>query len=283
MLIDNLGRHHSLQTFANLTYFSEWRRVALSFCISFILFCAVGLTCGWYCSNLTISQPNLLFIRNSIRRLERILGFGLIMILVIVPTFGNRTALYAGEPVILPQPKSSITCPKQESSPPLPIYHIPLRAHLNESARSTAAFTEILEEINHIWWSQAGICFEMQVVMNDDVKSQGFDIWFVPRIDDSDSINGVYSGGHSIYVRDTPILRAAPRSAQHPTARTAAHELGHALGLPHRQDSDDNLMRSKTFGWQLNREEIAIARKAAASRAIMNNVEPFCGSIQVKP
>jgi hypothetical protein len=272
-----------LQTFTDPIDFSEWRSVALSFCGSFILFCTISLTCGRYCSNLTISQPNLLFIRNSIKMLEKILGFGLIMILVVVPTIGNRTALYAGEPVILPQPESSITCQKQESSPPLPVYHIPLRVHLNESARPAAAFTEILEEINHIWWSQAGICFEMQVVMNDDVKSPGFDIWFVPRIDNSNSINGVYSSGHSIYVRDTPILRAAHRSAQHPTARTAAHELGHALGLPHRQDSDDNLMRSKTFGWQLNREEIAIARKAAASRAIMNNIEPFCGPIQIKP
>ncbi|HUI44381.1 MAG TPA: hypothetical protein VL122_00140 [Nitrospirota bacterium] len=218
------------------------------------------------------------------RRLERILGFGLVMLFANVAVFGNRTAAYAGEPVISSQLETSITHTKQgPPSSALPVYHIPLRVHLDESAWRAAAVTEILEEINHIWWSQAGICFEMEIVMNDDVKSSGFDIWFVPRIDNSDSINGVYNSGHSIYVRDTPTLRAAPRPAHHPAARTAAHELGHALGLPHRQDSEDNLMRSKTFGWQLNKDEIATARKAAASRAIKDNIEPMCGPIRVKP
>lgn len=65
--------------------------------------------------------------------------------------------------------------------------------------------------------------------------------------------------------------------------RTAAHELGHALSLLHRQDSDDNRMRSKTYGWQLNREEIAVARKAAAVWAIKNNVASTCSTVQVKP
>lgn len=205
------------------------------------------------------------------------------MLLAVVPLFGNRTTAFAGEPVIPSRSETTINPAQQGPSPSLPVYHLPLRVHLDKSTRRVAAFFEILEEINHIWRSQAGICFEMQVVMNDDVKSPGFDIWFVPRIDESDSINGVYGSGHSIYVRDTPILRAAPRPAQHPAARTAAHELGHALGLPHRQDSDNNLMRSKTFGWQLNKDEIAIARKAAADRAIKDNVEPLCGPIQVKP
>jgi hypothetical protein len=200
-----------------------------------------------------------------------------------VPVFGNHTAAYAGEPDVSSQLESSITPAKPKPSPPLPVYHIPLRIHLNESARPIAAFNEILEELKNIWWSQAGICFESQIVMNDDVKHLGFDIWFVPQINGSDSINGVYNNGHSIYVRDTPILRAAPNPAQHPAARTAAHELGHALGLPHRQDSDKNLMRSKSFGWHLNKDEIAIARKNAVSRAITDDVDILCGPVLVKP
>ena len=68
-----------------------------------------------------------------------------------------------------------------------------------------------------------------------------------------------------------------------PADRTAVHELGHALSLLHRQDSDDNLMRSKTYGWQLNQEEIAVARKAAAAWAIENNIALMCSTVQIKP
>lgn len=205
------------------------------------------------------------------------------MVLITMLIVGARLASYAGEPFFLPQSEASFTPAQKELSRPLPVFHIPLRVHLDRSSRSVAAFTEILKEINDIWWLQAGICFEMQVVMNDYVQSSGFDIWFVPRINNNDSVNGLFSNGHSIYVRDTPILNASPRPARYPAARTAAHELGHALNLPHRQDSDDNLMRSKTSGWQLDDEEVAVARKVAAARASKNNIASTCGPVQVEP
>ncbi len=212
------------------------------------------------------------------------LNAGLLMVpLAMFVCSGVCSASPAENLYFSPLNMTTYTLIQQEQSPALHVYHIPLRVHLNRSSRRASDFYEILEEINHIWWSQAGICFDMQVVMNDHLLSSGFDLWFVPRIYNNDFMNGVFSNGHSIYVRETPILNAAPNPAQHPAARTAAHELGHALNLLHRQDSDDNLMRSKTFGWQLNREEIAIARKTAATLAIKNKVASTCNPVQINP
>lgn len=158
-------------------------------------------------------------------------------------------------------------CPAP-SFPPGPVYRIPLRVHLGESGRNPEEFKDILDEINHIWLSQAGIFFVMQVVLHDEPLEQGMDIWFMPVLQGGLGLNGFFLGNHDIQVRDTPILKPAEHPARHSAARTAAHECGHGLSLPHRQDSDDNLMRSKTYGWQLNAQEIRDARKAAAMMAL---------------
>jgi hypothetical protein len=154
------------------------------------------------------------------------------------------------------------------SFPSGPVYRIPLRVHLGESSRSPQEFKVILNEINHIWLSQAGICFEMQVVLDDEHLEQGMDIWFKPMLPGGAGLNGLFLSDHDIQVRDTPVLRPAEHPARHPAARTAAHECGHGLSLSHRQDSDDNLMRSKTYGWQLNDQEIRDARRVAAMMAL---------------
>jgi hypothetical protein len=70
---------------------------------------------------------------------------------------------------------------------------------------------------------------------------------------------------HDIHVRDEPELNAVVDSAHSAAGRTAAHELGHALHLVHRQDSDENLMRSKTWGYRLGADEIQLARQIAAN------------------
>jgi hypothetical protein len=154
------------------------------------------------------------------------------------------------------------------SSTPSFVYRIPLRVHLGASGRSPQEFKDILDEINQIWLFQAGICFEIQVVLDDEPLEQGMDIWFMPVLPGGPGINGYFRSDHEIQVRDTPILKPAEHPARHPTARTAAHECGHGLSLSHRQDSDDNLMRSKTYGWQLNGQEIRDARRAAAKMAL---------------
>jgi hypothetical protein len=163
---------------------------------------------------------------------------------------------------------------------PLPVYRIPLRVHLGKSGRRPDEFRPMLEEINQIWLSQAGICFEIQVVTTEDRSKGGMDLWFLPVLPGGQWLNGYYRNDHSIEVRDTPVLGPAEHPAHYPAARTAAHELGHGLGLFHRQDSNDNLMRSKTFGWHLNENEIEEARRTAMKKSLPDRTEMQCGGVQ---
>jgi hypothetical protein len=156
------------------------------------------------------------------------------------------------------------------------VYRIPVRVHVGKSGRSPKDFTAILEEINDIWLSQAGICFEMQIVLDDKLLEQGMDIWFMPLLPGGSGLNGFFRDDHNIQVRDTPVLRPASHPANYPAARTAAHEFGHGLSLHHRQNSDDNLMRSKSFGWHLNGNEIKAARNAAAKEALLDTAPRKC-------
>ena len=73
--------------------------------------------------------------------------------------------------------------------------------------------------------------------------------------------NGFWSGELAL-VKDTAWLKKVPGGLDEPIPRVTAHELGHALGLPHRQDVT-NLMASGTTGFSLNEDEIAKARAGA--------------------
>lgn len=146
-----------------------------------------------------------------------------------------------------------------DHAPCTPVYHLPLAVHLADSSRPLQEFTAIFAEINRIWFAQAGIYFDITVVAGEEMAEGGLEMSFAPDIG---GLNGYYDG-ESIRMSDHPQLRPAAHPSRSAAGRTAAHELGHALGLHHRQDSDDNLMRSKTYGWQLNADEIASARERA--------------------
>jgi len=165
----------------------------------------------------------------------------------------------------------------QVGKPLKPVYRIPLRVHLGDSNRPQRAWIPILEEINTIWLSRAGICFEIQIVDHDEKSPNGLDLWFEATIPEW---NGYYCDEHDIHVRDDPELRPAGSPAKFSAARTAAHEIGHALNLDHRQNSDDNLMRSKTYGCQLHPDEVKITRANAKQLALQDTIPEHCGPIE---
>ena len=137
-----------------------------------------------------------------------------------------------------------------------------------------------LAEVNSIWLTQAGVCFEAEVVRDDDARLDGFDLSLGPG-DDVD-FNGVYRNDHDIFSRDRPNLGPAPRPVKLPVARTVAHELGHGLRLPHDQSSDDLLMRSGTLGWQLTPTQIETARGRAREKALPDTAPLTCGAAVVR-
>jgi hypothetical protein len=63
-------------------------------------------------------------------------------------------------------------------------------------------------------------------------------------------------------VQETAQLRPVEGGIDEPISRVTAHELGHALGLRHRQDHT-NLLASGTTGTLLNAEEVERARSRA--------------------
>lgn len=158
-----------------------------------------------------------------------------------------------------------------DPSPLVPVYHIPLRVHLADSGRPVGEFPAVFAEINRIWRSQAGISFAIEVVWQEEAADEGLDMYFEPDIG---GLNGFYDG-ELIRMSDHPRLRPALQPSASPAGRTAAHELGHALGLPHRQDSDDNLMRSQTLGWRLSAAEVKSARATARRLATARRRAPL--------
>lgn len=169
---------------------------------------------------------------------------------------------------------------------------LPVRVHLVKSDTIHDMHTtltesdvhRILGKVNAVW-GQAGIRFEIESIVDttaiplepdarfetefervkamiprDRLSDAAIDICYVKSV----RPNGFYYG-EPIVVKDTATLRPVTDGLDEPLPRVTSHEIGHALGLPHRQELT-NLMASGTTGFSLNDAEIAIARAKATER-----------------
>jgi len=170
---------------------------------------------------------------------------------------------------------------------------VPVRVHLLRSRQDDALqcrlepkdVDRIFEKANRIW-NRAGIFLRVEsTVVEDAVVPKDFNgmvsglhefkhtrpeatleegmlhVYFVHRL----PTNGVYQGRDCIFVKDTASLREVKGGVDEPIPRVTSHEIGHAMGLQHRQDSI-NLMASGTTGWSLNDDEVRSVREWAGKR-----------------
>ena len=84
------------------------------------------------------------------------------------------------------------------------------------------------------------------------------------------AVNGVWLGA-AAFVQETAELREVKGGIDEPIPRVTAHELGHALGLSHRQDRT-NLLASGTTGTLINTREVESVRKTAKALAGVKTV-----------
>jgi len=174
----------------------------------------------------------------------------------------------------------------------LPVITLPVRVHLVQSETMPEMHTTLVEaDIRRIFgkvnsvWAQAGIQFEFEsigpthavapkpetptqseyvrikaMIPKERLSNGAIDVCYVKQV----KPNGFYAG-ELIVVKDTASLREVPGGLDEPLPRVTSHEIGHALGLAHRQDTT-NLMASGTTGFSLNETEIATARAKALAR-----------------
>lgn len=172
---------------------------------------------------------------------------------------------------------------------------IPLRIHILTSTNlpdincklTDADIARITGKINTIWHN-AGVHFGLESIVHEPAARQdefkahrptgeptpfelyrllmpkpsrefaGLHVYYIHQF----HVNGVFMGEDFAFVQETASLRKVDGGIDEPIPRVSAHELGHALSLPHRQDRT-NLLASGTTGTLLNTQEVEKARQKA--------------------
>jgi hypothetical protein len=185
----------------------------------------------------------------------------------------------------------------QAVEPPVPFVVIPLRVHILSAPElpdvdcplTDADIRRVVGKVNGIW-RPARIHWELESIRHepaagkeafrlameadelvdldiykrlapvDSKAADGMNVYYIQRF----SVNGVFLGQRTAFVQASARLRPVEGGIDEPLPRVTAHELGHALGLPHRQ-ARTNLLASGTNGTSLNDAEIARARAHATS------------------
>jgi hypothetical protein len=181
--------------------------------------------------------------------------------------------------------------PTIDSYAPESFRFVPVRVHLLRSRIAPAADTRLTaRDIERIFrkangiWHAAGLHLWVESVVEESAANAEsrrddlaltldtlpslrpaasraeamFHVYYVRAM----SVNGVYMSRDTIFVQDSAHLEPVAGGIDEPLPRVTSHELGHALGLPHRQ-SRTNLMASGTTGMSLNAAEIETARHSA--------------------
>ena len=214
-------------------------------------------------------------------------------LVVMVGWLASATARGQSEPPNLP--KVVVEAPKGETSPDVTevpaeaqFVVVPLRVHVLsatdlpevECKLTDEDIQRIVGKVNAIW-HKAGVHWALDPIVRepaarqdrfkaareasprdalptyrtlapDDSRSNaGVDVYYIHKF----AVNGVFLGDRTAFVQETAKLRPVPGGIDEPLPRVTAHELGHALGLPHRQDRL-NLLASGTTGTTLNRAEM---------------------------
>lgn len=164
----------------------------------------------------------------------------------------------------------------------------PVRVHLWQSPSESdlcttlteSDVTRVLAKVNRVW-APAGICFYLEGLVREEPgenpaenapnRRESLDARVRTETHSANRLHVYYIKNfrpngicfaQSIFVKDTASLQPVEGGIDEPLPRVTAHELGHAFGLPHRQDRI-NLMASGTTGTELNAPEIAMVRRRA--------------------